>query len=149
MAEIGKIADNKSGALIAVDGIDSSDILAGKARLPLKTVDEQRDYLFSMEAEDQNTAENIASDILHTVRTERDKPVYSDFRQFLREYAQAAFRDQIQAVLLYGDDDERIDLLIFVPGQSEYDAAKIYYRGSAAQCCCELLKHFTTIPVKS
>lgn len=149
LGEINRIADSKSGALIAVDGIDSSDILAGKAQLPLKTVDEQRDYLFYIVVEDQKTATDSASDILNIAHTERDKPVYSDFQRFLSEYSQASWRDHIQALLLYDDYDEsRIDLLIFVPGQSENDAAKIYYRGSAAHCCCDLIKHFTDIMVK-
>lgn len=145
--EIASIADKKGGALLAVDRIDVSDMAAGNAPLPPKTADEKRDYLFFLEAQDQDTAQNTAERILDLAREERDKPVYPDLAQLLRAYPHASWREQIQAILLY-DDEVEADLLLFVPGQSVNTPAKIYYRGSAASCCLHLLKHFTTIPVK-
>ncbi|MBA2396172.1 MAG: hypothetical protein H0V70_25890 [Ktedonobacteraceae bacterium] len=144
--EIEKIAMSLNGTLLAIDGIDASNIAAGKTFLP-KATDEKRDYLFFIEAVDKDAAEYVARDILETARTERDKPVYNNFLQFLHASLQAPWRDRIRATLLH-DEDDQVDLLLFVPGQSENDPAKIYYRGQAASCCLDLLKHFMGIPVK-
>lgn len=121
--EVIRIADGYCAVLMAVDGIDVDAITAGDVQLPNKNVDEQREYLFWIEAEDQDAAENATKVILDTALSGRDKPMYKDIAEFLNAYSQAPWRNRIQALLIY---DEEIDLLIFAPGQLDSEPMKIY-----------------------
>jgi hypothetical protein len=69
------LAQSKRGVLTAIDMIDLGDLLNRMTHLPPKAAGEERDYLFLIEAADQESAQWAAKDILEMAGEEWDEPI--------------------------------------------------------------------------